>query len=103
MFICVLGTSHSGLKAFESAITIGSVKAVTNGGMLGERRFRVRLRRLAGRRLSVLLYWFASLLSATSSQLKYWEILGVGEGVHWPQLDEDLSVSGLLWGNPVRR
>ena len=56
-----------------------------------------------GRTLSVPLAWFPSLSSATSSQLQDWEILGDGEGIHWPQLDEDLSVNGLLLGNQVRR
>ena len=56
-----------------------------------------------GRTISVPLAWFPSLSSASPSQLKEWEILGDGEGIHWPQLDEDLSVSGLLLGNQGRR
>ena len=56
-----------------------------------------------GRAISVPLAWFTSLSSAAPSQLKEWEILGDGEGIHWPQLDEDLSVSGLLLGNQGRR
>ena len=56
-----------------------------------------------GRTISVPLAWFPSLSSASTSQLKEWEILGDGEGIHWPQLDEDLSVSGLLLGNQGRR
>ena len=56
-----------------------------------------------GRTISVPLAWFPSLSSASLSQLKEWEILGGGEGIHWPQLDEDLSVSGLLLGNQGRR
>ena len=56
-----------------------------------------------GRTISVPLAWFPSLSSASLSQLKEWEILGDGEGIHWPQLDEDLSVSGLLLGNQGRR
>ncbi|WP_269800933.1 DUF2442 domain-containing protein [Aliidiomarina celeris] len=47
--------------------------------------------------------WFPSLSQATESQLKDWEILGDGEGIHWPQLDEDLSVNGILLGNHGRR
>ena len=56
-----------------------------------------------GRAISVPLAWFTSLSSASPSQLKEREILGDGEGIHWPQLDEDLSVSGLLLGNQGRR
>lgn len=51
-----------------------------------------------GRTISVPLLWFPALLNATSEQLENYEILGDGEGVHWPDLDEDLSVSGLLLG-----
>lgn len=56
-----------------------------------------------GRTLSVPLAWFPTLSSATASQLQDCEILGDGEGIHWPQLDEDLSVKGLLLGNQGRR
>lgn len=52
-----------------------------------------------GRSLSVPLSWFPSLSQANQTQLNDWELLGEGEGIHWPQLDEDLSVSGLLAGN----
>jgi hypothetical protein len=51
-----------------------------------------------GRRLAVPLNWYATLASATREQLEDYEFLGNGEGIHWPQLDEDLSVSGLLLG-----
>ena len=55
------------------------------------------------RTLSVPLAWFPSLSSATAEQRKDWEILGDGEDIHWPQLDEDLSVNGLLSGNQVKK
>jgi len=51
-----------------------------------------------GRTISVPLVWFPGLSSANKEQLNNWELLGDGEGVHWPDLDEDLSVSGLLTG-----
>ena len=49
-----------------------------------------------GRRLSVPLAWFGSLAQASPEQLQDYELLGDGEGIHWPDLDEDLSVQGLL-------
>jgi len=49
-----------------------------------------------GRRLAVPLAWFPRLAKATQSQLHHYELLGDGEGIHWPDLDEDLSVRGLL-------
>jgi hypothetical protein len=55
-----------------------------------------------GRKISVPLVWFPRLLHATPEQRRQWELLGDGEGVHWPQVDEDLSVEGLLAGRPSR-
>lgn len=49
-----------------------------------------------GRRLSVPLAWFPRLLHATPEQRSNWQILGDGQGLHWPDVDEDLSVAGLL-------
>jgi hypothetical protein len=53
-----------------------------------------------GRVLSVPLAWFPRLARATPDQLAVFEWLGLGEGVHWPLLDEDLSIAGLLEGRP---
>ena len=52
-----------------------------------------------GRRLAVPLAWFPRLLSASAEARAEWELLGNGEGIHWPEADEDLSVSGLLAGS----
>ena len=49
-----------------------------------------------GRRLSVPLAWFPRLAKASTEALGNYELLGDGEGIHWPELDEDLSVEGLL-------
>ncbi len=49
-----------------------------------------------GRRLTVPLVWFPRLTDASPEQLCKFELLGDGEGIHWPELDEDLSVAGLL-------
>ena len=54
----------------------------------------VRLR--DGRVLSVPLSWFPRLRNASSDERSRWEILGDGIGIHWPILDEDISVAGLL-------
>ena len=49
-----------------------------------------------GRVISVPLVWYPRLLNATSAQRKNWKIAGGGYGIHWPELDEDLSTEGLL-------
>jgi hypothetical protein len=51
-----------------------------------------------GRTISVPLAWFPRLLHATAEQKVRFELLGEGEGIHWPDIDEDISVAGLLRG-----
>lgn len=51
-----------------------------------------------GRRIAVPLAWYPRLLGAMPEQRARWEIAGGGYGVHWPDLDEDLSTEGLLRG-----
>ena len=53
-----------------------------------------------GRRIAVPLVWYPRLLHATAAQRGNWQLLGDGEGIHWPDVDEDLSVEGLLRGSP---
>jgi hypothetical protein len=53
-----------------------------------------------GRSISVPLVWYPRLLHATPLERDNWEIAGAGFGIHWPELDEDLSVEGLLRGAP---
>ncbi len=51
-----------------------------------------------GRKVIVPLVWFPRLSNATKSQLAHYKLLGDGEGIHWPEIDEGLSVAGLLRG-----
>ena len=51
-----------------------------------------------GRSISVPLTWYPRLLKATPKQRALWEICGGGYGIHWPDIDEDLSTEGLLRG-----
>lgn len=51
-----------------------------------------------GRRISVPLAWYPRLLQASAEQRARWQILGDGVGIRWPDLDEDLSVAGILLG-----
>lgn len=53
-----------------------------------------------GRTLTVPIAWFPRLAHASTSERADYEILGDGEGVHWPKVDEDISVAGLLAGQP---
>jgi hypothetical protein len=54
-----------------------------------------------GRRLSVPLSWYPRLARGTPAQRANWTISAAGYGIHWPELDEDLSAEGLLRGAPA--
>ncbi len=56
-----------------------------------------------GRIVSVPLEWSWRLMDATPEQRAHWEIIGDGEGVHWSDVDEDISVEGMLRGVPAKR
>ena len=56
-----------------------------------------------GRTISVPLVWSWRLSEATREQRKHYEIIGDGHGVHWPDLDEDISANGMLYGIPAPR
>lgn len=56
-----------------------------------------------GRTISVPLVWYPRLLNATDAQRGNWKLSGGGYGIHWPELDEDLSTEGLLRGAPAPR
>jgi hypothetical protein len=56
-----------------------------------------------GRTITVPLAWYPRLFNATVAQRKNWRIAGAGYGIHWPDVDEDLSTEGLLRGAPAAR
>jgi hypothetical protein len=56
--------------------------------------FRVRL--ADGREITAPIVWFPRLQQATPAQRSNWRLIGGGVGIHWPDVDEDISVEGLL-------
>ncbi len=56
-----------------------------------------------GRTISIPLAWSWRLSEATHEQRAHYEIIGDGQGVHWPDVDEDLSAQGMLTGSPAPR
>jgi len=54
-----------------------------------------------GRRISVPIEWYPRLAHCSAVELSNWQICGGGYGIHWPDLDEDLSTEGLLRGAPA--
>jgi hypothetical protein len=56
-----------------------------------------------GRSIAVPLAWYPRLADASPAQRDHWELAGGGFGIHWPEIDEDLSTEGLLRGAPAPR
>ena len=63
--------------------------------------FRLSVELMDGRAISVPLAWYPRLANATRAEREDWEVAGGGYGIHWPQIDEDLSTEGLLRGAPA--
>ena len=63
----------------------------------------ITARLVDGRVISVPLAWSWRLSEATPAQRANWELIGDGHGVHWPEVDEDISAEGMLTGVPARR
>jgi len=53
-----------------------------------------------GRTISVPLAWYPRLAHGTQEERAKWRLIGRGEGIHWPELDDDISVEGLIAGKP---
>ncbi len=60
----------------------------------------IRVELSDGRTISVPLAWFPRLVHGSPTERGHWRLIGCGEGIHWDDLDEDLSVEGLLAGRP---
>jgi Protein of unknown function (DUF2442) len=56
----------------------------------------IHVRLSDGRQISAPLEWFPRLYHATNEQRQQWELIGRGVGIHWEEIDEDISVAGLL-------
>jgi hypothetical protein len=83
-----------GILALDADERVSQVK-------VSEKTLTVTLR--DGRAISVPLTWYPKLFNASPSQRKNWRIAGGGYGIHWPEIDEDLSTEGLLRGAPAPR
>ena len=70
--------------------------AVAVGAQIDERDLHVRMK--YGRTISVPLSWFPRLADASAEERADWRLIGDGEGIHWRQLDEDISIAALLRG-----
>jgi hypothetical protein len=81
-----------------NSLAIVEREAVASAVVVTEDELTISL--IDGRRISVPLVWYPRLSHATEMERGKYELIGRGTGIHWPLIDEDLSVSGILKGNP---
>ena len=81
-----------------STSSVATETAAAKNVRVTDRELVVEL--LDGRVVSVPLAWYPRLAEGSSRERRRWELLGPGIGIHWPDLDEDISIDGLLQGLP---
>ena len=79
-------------SATESGVALAQQVSVTDDALVVDLT--------DGRTVSVPLSWYPRLSHGSAAERSKWQIIGRGEGIHWPDLDEDISVGGLLAGLP---
>ena len=81
-----------------SSFAVEEQQALASGVDVSDDELIVTL--VDGRRISAPLIWFPRLFDASAEARTNWRLIGDGIGIHWPDVDEDISVSGLLKGLP---
>ena len=77
-----------------SILAVKRVQALARDVRFDEHMMHVFLQ--DGRQVSVPIEWFPRLRNASEKQRKHWRLIGQGIGIHWPEADEDISVTALL-------
>ena len=77
-----------------------AISAATVESIMFHRNQTMSVRLTDERVITVPLKWYPRLLNATARARRTWEPCGAGQGIHWPLVDEDLSINGLLQGIP---
>jgi hypothetical protein len=81
-----------------SSSTVETSKAIARNVTVRNETLSVEL--VDGRLISVPLSWFPRLVHATRKERNTWRLIAGGRGIHWPDVDEDISVANLLDGHP---
>ena len=77
-------------------LTIDTSQVMANTVRITDEELVVTL--VDGRTISVPLAWYPRLSHASRAERETWRLVGRGEGIHWPALDEDIGIAGLLAG-----
>ena len=81
-----------------TTLTLDSASLIATSAQVTDDSLDVEL--ADGRSISVPLAWYPRLLHATTNERAHFRFIGGGEGIHWPDLDEDISVEGIVAGRP---
>jgi hypothetical protein len=81
-----------------STVTIDITQTFINSVTVTDEALTVDLS--DGRTISLPLAWYPRLLAGTPAERQQWRFIGRGQGIHWPALDEDISVANILAGQP---
>ena len=81
-----------------SSSAVNSRMALATGVEVSEDTLTVEL--ADGRTIAVPVLWYPRLAHATAEERRSWRLIGSGQGIHWPSIDEDISVANLLAGQP---
>jgi len=81
-----------------SAVTIDLQQVAVQDVQVSDEALTVEL--MDGRSIRVPLAWYPRLWHATTEERNNWRLIGQGSGVHWQDLDEDVSVEGIILGRP---
>ena len=85
---------EAGMSTLRAELPVASIQNVT----ITEETLTVELS--DGRLISVPLAWYPRLVHGTREERGNWRLFGAGEGIHWPELDEDISVENVIFGQP---
>src|SRR6266446_2954609 len=97
-WILLRNTISSCWRVGMSSSTVESREALATGVTISEDTLSVEL--ADGRTIAAPLAWYPRLVHATAEERSSWRLIGGGRGIHWPALDEDVSVANLLAGQP---
>ena len=81
-----------------SSSTVDTGRAIAQDVVVTDERLEIKL--TDGRMISAPIAWYPRLQHGTPAERSNWRLIGQGEGIHWPDIDEDISVANVLAGRP---
>jgi hypothetical protein len=96
--LIVKKTRHYSYRAGMTTLTLDSASLRATAVQIADDTLTVEL--ADGRSIAVPLAWYPRLCHGTAEERSHFRLIGAGEGIHWPDLDEDISIAGIVAGRP---